>query len=51
MSFSLPSACGVLLQKSLAFSSLSGPHVFVAAVLARVFAASRGFLSWLRSGS
>ena len=51
MSFSLPSACGVLLQKGLAFSSLSGPHVFVAAVLARGFAASRGFLFWMRIGS
>ena len=40
MYFSLPSACGVPLQKVFSLSSFSGPHVFVAAVLARVIAAS-----------
>ena len=40
MYFLLPSTCGVPLQKVCSLSSFSGPHVFVAVVLARVIAAS-----------
>ena len=46
----LPPHVGSLFRRDLAFYSLSGPHVYVAAVLAWIIVASRGFLSWMSNG-